>query len=229
MRGSSGCEDRGKPLRIGAAALVFLLTLGAGVWAQSPSGDEGPPTDSATGPGGDTSLPAGNATTPMGGRSLPVRLEAAFLDLGWNPETLREVQDMGLDWRPFRERDVRMLDRALRYALQEEAIGPVGQARLALEICRAIREMEGLGYGDTDVARAVFAGVRASLPEVAALRGGDGDGPLDARIRSRFRHEIRVRAGQHTRVRAREGIRGDGATGGGSAPGLGPAGAHGRS
>jgi hypothetical protein len=200
MTGRIGSDGEGKRTR---GALLVLALLSA-LWAPGALG-----ADTGTEP-------------PRGGDGPPAELEKALTGLGWDAAALREVGRLGLDWGPFRQRDVDLLEEALRYTL--EAGGPLEvaeQARVALEICRALREMEALGYPGTDMGRAVFAGLRAGLPEISPSRGGKGEGSAGERFRNRFRQEIRVMAGRRTRARAREGVRGGGPDGAGPPAGPG--------
>jgi hypothetical protein len=221
--------------RSAATAVIFLLALalGAGAWAQALAGGESAPAAGGTPPASEIDLSAAGVSAggmSAAGSPLPSELEGTLLRVGWDPRAVQELRKRGLDWGQFRARDVAVLERALRYARREnEALAPGEQAVLALEICRASREMEALGYGEIDIARTVFTAVRASVGNGAA---GRGDGEAEDRgeeIRSRFRRELRAEAAEQTRMRVREGIQGDGARGGGPGPGRGPAGAPGRS
>jgi len=139
---------------------------------------------------------------------LPAALKVELQRLRWEEKAIRELEEQPVDWSRFEARHARLLATALQYAGGAEGgIGPQAQARAALEICTMIRQMESLGYGEIAVARAVFAGVRTSLREMAASGPGEGDGELGDRIRSGFRHELRIQTAEQTRVQVRERVR----------------------
>ena len=120
---------------------------------------------------------------------------------------------------------------ALEYASSaDREVGTQELALVALQVCALIRELESLGYGESVAARAVFAGVRASLPELAAWRSGGGQGDLEPRIRSRFRNELRLQTAEQARVHERERVRAEnGAGSGGPRIGPGPGAPRGKS
>jgi hypothetical protein len=161
---------------------------------------------------------------------LPVELAAALYAIGWSERSVEVLGRQETDWSPFRARDAELLASALRYVNAEDReVGPMEQSQLALEICRAIREMEALGYGEPEIARAVFAGVRSCLQDMAAWRAGRVEGSLGQRLRSRFLNQLRIQiAGQaKARVRQRATVQDDPVV---DAPafGPGPQGAPGR-
>jgi hypothetical protein len=190
-------------LGLTAAVLLMLLGLSPAVW--------------------------GHATPAEG--ELPAELRVELQRLRWTDEAIEELKGQPADWSRFQARDAKLVATALRYAQDEDGeIGAQEQAQLALQICAMVREMESLGYGETAAARAVFAGVRASLQEMAAWRSGGGEGELEQRIRSRFRHELRVQTAEQTKAQVRERTRaGNSFEGEGPVVGPGPEDRPGRS
>ena len=161
-----------------AAAMLMLFGLGAAVWGQSAVG------------------------------GFPGELKAELQRLGWEQEAIQELEQEAADWSGFEARHARLTATALHYAQSEDGeIRAREQARLAVAVCAMVREMESLGYGESAVARAVFAGVRASLGEMAARRSGDGEGELEERLRSRLHRELRVQTADQVKTQVRESAR----------------------
>jgi DNA-binding transcriptional regulator YdaS (Cro superfamily) len=186
-----------------AAALAMLLGLGSALWGQ--------PAELRD------SLPA----------ELAVQLERGR----WDDGTLTELAQEQVDWSQFRARDARLVAEALQYAGSVDGeVGAQELAQVAVQICSLIREMESLGYGESTTARAVFAGVRASLQEMAEWRSGEGDRDLGRRIQNRFRNELRLQTAEQTRTLERERARAENSAGaGGPVIGPGPGGPPGKS
>ncbi|MBN1836711.1 MAG: hypothetical protein JW820_12725 [Spirochaetales bacterium] len=160
------------------AAVLVLLGLGGSAWAQS--------------------AVAG----------FPEGLDAELRRLGWDPQEIRQLAQEPADWGGLASRHARLTAEALHYARSEDAeIGPREQVQLALAACSMIREMESLGYDEGVTARAVFAGVRASLGELAAWRSGQGGDDLGERLRSRMRQELHVLAARQVKTQAQERAR----------------------
>jgi hypothetical protein len=170
-------KTRRRVMVLSAAAVVMLvLPAVSAVWAQSES------------PGG-----------------VPAELAAALYGGGWSQQAVEVLGKQETDWSPFRARDAELLASALQYVAGEDRdVGPLEQSQLALEICRAIREMEALGYGEPGIARAVFAGVRSCLQDMAAWRTGRVEGSLGQRLRSRFLNQLRIQMAGQAKARVRQ-------------------------
>jgi len=184
----------GGGLKAAFAALVLLAALGVSGWGQSVAASGG----------------------------VPSELAAELQRLSWDEQEIRVLGQEPVDWGAFRARHARLVAEALEYARSEDAeMGPLAQARIAVEACSMFQEMQSLGYGETAAARAVFAAVRASLRETVAWRAEGGQGDLQQRIRSRFRQQLRIESAGQLRTQTRERIQAEARSDGG-APVLGP-------
>jgi hypothetical protein len=92
---------------------------------------------------------------------------------GWSAGRIGELAGQPVEWQGLQARDAELVALALRYAAsQDGGIGPVEQARIAVQVALMAQQMRSLGYGEPQMLRAALNGVREALQLQARTANG---------------------------------------------------------
>jgi len=109
---------------------------------------------------------------------------------GWSAAQVQALATQNVDWERADGADPEVVALALEFAVSEdEAMGPMEQALLAITVAEAAIEMEAIGIGEMTIALTALEGVRDILAEVKAFRESEGE-MTGQQLAEHIRHRI---------------------------------------